>query len=82
VAGAVERGLRADLRKHGIKTTSSANVATALKIAERLDSDSVDDRNLGTLARELRILRADILSTLGDDTDAVGNLADSAESKL
>lgn len=84
MSGPVERGLRADLRKRGIKPARSTLAAAAILLARRIDSTDrpMDARDLVSAMRELRLTVAQLNQVAGDANDAVTGLAGEAASKL
>jgi hypothetical protein len=89
VSGPVERGLRSDLRKRGVKANGSTLAASAVQLARRIDrmtahegADFVDDKELVSAMRELRLTVAAIFQQPGDATDDVSGLQDKAKGKL
>jgi hypothetical protein len=82
VSGAIERGLRADLRLRGIKASNGFAVATALRLARRLDSADIEDKDLTAMSNALRLLMIVVFSTSQSDSDTVGGLQKDAASKL
>jgi hypothetical protein len=81
MAGPIERGLRADLRKHRVKTTGSVHVALALKLAGLLDMGLVEDKNLAALTRELRLTVDKIMESAPAEADEVEDLQTRAAQK-
>jgi hypothetical protein len=68
---AIERTVRAELRRLGVSLRSSVGAQAAVDLAKRLDAEP-GDRSAVMLSRELRLLMADLRSQVkGGGTDEV-----------
>jgi hypothetical protein len=68
---AIERTIRAELRRLGVSLRSSVGARAAVDLARRMDAEP-GDRSAVMLSRELRLLMADLRSQVkGDATGDV-----------
>jgi hypothetical protein len=68
---AIERTVRAELRRLGVSLRSSVGARAAVELARRMDAEP-GDRSAVMLSRELRLLMADLRSQVkGDATGDV-----------
>ena len=82
MSGAIERGLRADLRLRGIKASNGFAVATALRLARRLDSADIEDKDLTAMSNCPSSAYDRCIRHSQSDTDKTGDLQKSAAGKL
>ena len=68
---AIERTIRAELRRLGVSLRSSVGARSAVDLARRMDAEP-GDRSAVMLSRELRLLMADLRSQVkGGEADDV-----------
>jgi hypothetical protein len=68
---AIERTVRAELRRLGVSLRSSLGARAAVDLARRMDAEP-GDRSAVMLSRELRLLMADLRSQVKGD--AIGDV--------
>jgi hypothetical protein len=79
--GRIESGVKSDLRKLGISRPKSALEMLAIRLAQLLDSEEIDDRQAAGIARELRLTMAAIASQPAPETDRIADLARKVQEK-